>query len=323
MNDHAFDDVLKRTRELPREITPSRDLWPSLAQRLSLPPNAVRSRQRLRLPLALVAASLGILLAFLWQPFSPLRSSPDTQWEISTRSGIPHLDTKRIESKGSWRSGQWLETDGGSSARLTIGEIGEVIVDPNSRLRLLDTTPGNHRLKLERGVMHALIWAPPRLFFVETPSATAVDLGCAYTLEVDAAGVGLLEVTAGYVALEHPGRHALVTAGMRCITRPGQGPGTPFNKDTSPAFLEALTHFDLGETASLNSLLSAAQPGDALSLWHLLTRTSRAHRSLIFDKLTVLQPPPSEVTKEGILAGDATLLKTWASSMGIHSSLLP
>ena len=36
--------------------------------------------------------------------------------------------------------------------------------------------------------MSARIWAPPRLFYVNTPSAVAEDLGCAYTLEVDDLG---------------------------------------------------------------------------------------------------------------------------------------
>ena len=32
-------------------------------------------------------------------------------------------------------------------------------------------------LALARGKMEAFIWAPPRQFFVDTPSAVAVDLG--------------------------------------------------------------------------------------------------------------------------------------------------
>jgi hypothetical protein len=52
----------------------------------------------------------------------------------------------------------------------------------------------DHRLALDHGAIEARIWAPPRLFFVETPSARAVDLGCVYTLEVDRAGAGRLSV---------------------------------------------------------------------------------------------------------------------------------
>ena len=51
--------------------------------------------------------------------------------------------------------------------------------------------------------MHlARVVAPPRVLVVETPAADAVDLGCAYALEVEADGSTRLSVTSGQVALE-------------------------------------------------------------------------------------------------------------------------
>src|SRR5262249_60943740 len=94
------------------------------------------------------------------------------------------VDARALGARGRLVVGQWLETDGSSRARVRVGAIGEVVVDPDTRLRLLEATASAHRLSLARGKVHAAILAPPRLFFVETPSAVAVDLGCAYTLEV-------------------------------------------------------------------------------------------------------------------------------------------
>ena len=51
----------------------------------------------------------------------------------------------------------------------------------------------NHGLALARGEIRAKISAPPRLFFVDTPSGTAVDLGCEYTLQTDEDGTGMLQ----------------------------------------------------------------------------------------------------------------------------------
>src|SRR5207253_7821011 len=127
----------------------------------------------------------------------------------------------------------WLETDSSSRAKISVGRIGQVEVDPNTRLRLVQTRLTEHRLALARGRMQARIWAPPRLFFVDTPSAEAVDLGCAYTLAVDDAGGSLLQVTSGYVAFVRDGRESKVPAGAVCVTRPGIGPGTPYFADAS------------------------------------------------------------------------------------------
>ena len=41
-----------------------------------------------------------------------------------------------------------------------------------------------HCLRLAHGRLSARVTAPPRLFVVDTPAATAIDLGCAYDLAV-------------------------------------------------------------------------------------------------------------------------------------------
>ena len=92
------------------------------------------------------------------------------------------------------------ETDTNSRAQISVSDIGQVEIDPNTRVRLVATKPTEHRLELAQGRLSARISAPPKLFFVNTPSGIAEDLGCAYTLEVDDAGNSLLRVTVGWVA---------------------------------------------------------------------------------------------------------------------------
>ena len=129
-----------------------------------------------------------------------------------------------LRSKAGWvLASGWRQTQVRAHRSLW-ASIGTVDIDENTRVRLLETAPTEHRLELARGKMSAMIWAPPRLFFVDTPSAVAADLGCAYTLEVDDHGVGVLRVTAGWVALELKDRESVVPAGAACETRPGVGP---------------------------------------------------------------------------------------------------
>ena len=87
-------------------------------------------------------------------------------------------------------SGEWIETDAGSRATVKIGEIGSVEVGPNTRVRVVATSRREHRLALERGQIRATISAPPKFFFVDTASGTAVDLGCEYALSTDEDGPG-------------------------------------------------------------------------------------------------------------------------------------
>ena len=152
-------------------------------------------------------------------------------WNVETISGAPKAGDETIAENGKLSVGEFLETDANSKARVQVADIGQVEIQPNSRVKFGKTSATEHRLSLERGTLQAKILAPPRLFIVDTPSAVAVDLGCEYTLEVDAEGNSKLHVTSGYVALETGGRESIVPAGAICYTRKGKGLGTPFSED--------------------------------------------------------------------------------------------
>jgi hypothetical protein len=264
------------------------------------------------------AAALTFLLAVqLWQ--SAPSSLPSATWSVTSIAGAPQIAASAFQGQAGLSVGQWLETDPTSRAKLSVGQIGEVEIAPNSRVRLVTATDTDHRLELAHGTLHALIWAPPRLFFVETPSATAIDLGCAYTLTVDDAGAGLLEVTAGYVALEHDGRESIVPAGARCMTRRHAPPGTPFLADASPDLRRALERFDFENAPpdALSVIVTEARVADAITLWHLLTRTTADDCARVFDALARLRPPPSGVTRAGILTREKSMLALWAADLGL------
>jgi hypothetical protein len=243
-------------------------------------------------------------------------------WEVARIDGAPRIGSARIGNKGKLALGQWLETDGGSRARIDVGTIGQVEIDPNTRVRLLQTKPTEHRLELARGRMSARIWAPPKLFFVDTPSGVAADLGCAYTLEVDDAGGSLLRVTSGWVALQLKDRESMVPAGAACATRPGIGPGTPYFEDASESFRMALSKLDFDPKAApdlkagpLDVLLAEARVRDTLTLWHLLARLDSKDRARVFDAMAALVPPPDGVTRDGVLQLNEQMLQLWKDKL--------
>jgi hypothetical protein len=234
--------------------------------------------------------------------------------------GTPRIGSETISQNGQLAIGEWLETDGSSRAQIAVGSIGNVDIDENTRVRLLANEPTEHRLELARGRMSARIWAPPRLFFVDTPSAVAADLGCAYTLEVDENGGSILHVTSGWVALQLKDRESIVPAGAACETQPGIGPGTPYFVDSTQPFRDALKKIDFNndgnsQTAALTSMLDQARPRDTLTLWHLLPRVNGEDRARVYDKLAAFAPPPAGVTREGVLRLDQTMLETWRQTL--------
>lgn len=238
-------------------------------------------------------------------------------WEVARLAGTPTIGTNQLEGSGRLAVGEWLETDASSRAKINVADIGQVDIGPNSRVRLLGTRSTEHRLALQRGRLHAFINAPPRLFIVETPSATAIDLGCSYTLEVDDAGRSVLHVTSGWVALERKGRESIVPAGAICVTQPGKGPGTPYFDDASARFREALTRLDFqnGGAKDLSVVLAESREYDTLTLWHLLARVHGAERNRVYERMASLIKPPQGVTREGVLRLDKGMLDLWKKEL--------
>jgi predicted anti-sigma-YlaC factor YlaD len=313
----------------PTQLCPA-PLWEDLIDQLDAQAERefAQTRQakqftpRFKLALAVGATAILVVSVVSWQLY---RRATAPAWEVETLAGMPRIGAQIINKVGRLRVGEWLTTDQTASARINVGAIGQVEIEPNSQVQLLTARPTEHRLSLQRGKLTAIITAPPRFFFVNTPSATAVDLGCAYTLEVDESGEGTLRVLAGWVAYEARGIESFVPEEAMCITRPVLGPGTPHFEDASKALQAALARFDMapqGDAArgtALTEVLTAARQRDGLTLWHLLARTNADERKLVFDRLSILIPPPKEVTLDGIQRGDRAMLDAWWEKLELGS----
>src|SRR5262249_14615614 len=213
-----------------------------------------------------VAVAIGVI----WSGYF----GPRVEWNVEQVVGNVRIGGERVVDIGSLAVGQTLQTDSSSRATINVGTIGEVEVEPNSRIRLVQAQPTEHRLALDRGKINATISAPPRLFFVDTPAGEAIDLGCEYTLEVDAAGTSGLHVTLGFVAMMRNGAEVWVPRYGMCQARPGIGAGTPYFEDASDALVSVLEKFDFenGGAEALVTVLKESRPRDTFTLWHLLSR---------------------------------------------------
>lgn len=295
---------------LPRSIEPPENLWPGIQAQIRRGKGRGASGVGRQWWVPLALAAVLVLAVALWRATHRVAGA----WEVRRIAGAPRVNDAALGRVGALRVGQWLETDDSSRAMLAVGDIGHVDVKPGTRLRLVQARATDHRLALQYGSIYAQVDAPPRLFFVETPAGTAVDLGCAYALDVDSLGNGTLRVTAGYVEFDWSGRRSIVPLGAIAETRSGQGPGTPYVRDAPDALRRALLGFDFasGGDAAARAAVGAARAEDGLSLWHLLQRVTPGLRPVVYDRLAALVPPTAAVTRAAALRLDAeTLERYW------------
>jgi hypothetical protein len=235
-------------------------------------------------------------------------------FEFATQGGAAQCGGKAAGS-GVLPIGAWLETSAEVSANLEVADIGNLTIYGDSRVRLVKTGPDEHRLELARGRISAQVLAPPRLFVVETPGASAVDLGCAYELAVDDEDRTHLRVTTGAVSLEGHGLVAYVSAGSEVVSVPGRGPGTPLAIDAAKPLRDAAARFDAGDSTVLPELLAVADRRDAVTLWNLLGRTDGEARGRVYRRLDSLHRLPSSVRERDVLGGQPAALEAWRESI--------
>lgn len=271
------------------------------------PPSTSTSTPR-ALSLAWVpAVAAALALALFWLlPTSPT-SSPST----STKAGPAIAFRGRATVAGVARDGGTLAPGAALVAvddvTLALGPHGQARVARGSVVAVDENGAAAQTLTLTRGALSASVDAPPRFFTVHTPAVTAVDLGCAYDLVVDDDGTRL-RVTSGIVSLEGSGGRAtttLVPRGAEARVRAGAEPELPFSITASPAFRAAAA------AGEVDVVVAAARVEDAVTLWHLVSRSSGAARAAYADALVAaLGVDDDAIDVHAVRAGDEAVLDT-------------
>jgi hypothetical protein len=266
-------------------------------------------RGKVERPRIVWAAAAAALLAAIaaWQIKTPL--SQQTSWQVASVEGASRIGNQNAAVAMAMRTGEVLRTGSDSTITLQDDDVGKIDLFPSSELRAAT----NRQILLNRGKLHAFIWARPGQFVVDTPSARAIDLGCEYTINVDGKGNGLLHVSLGWVAFRNEGQESFIPAGAQCVTRKREGPGLPFYEDAPEALRRGVDLFEAGKpAAALDPILAAARPRDGLTLWHLMTRVPEPDRGRVFDRFAQLVPLPTDVTREAAVRRDPkTIDRCW------------
>ncbi len=260
-----------------------------------------------------VAAAL-LLAVAAWQ----FRTAPVpvTAWQVAALRGTADIGAQRAATSMPVRVGQTVRTGGGGEVTLEAEQLGRIDLGPDSEMR----AASDRQLSLRRGRLHAFIWAPPREFVVDTPSARAVDLGCEYTLNVDGSGDGVLEVAMGWVAFQFGGHESFIPAGAQCVTRKSGGPGIPYYADAPPMLRQAVSDYERGNAAALDTILASARQRDGLTLWHLMTRVPDAFRGEVFDRFAQLVPLSKEVSRDAVIRRDPRMIDLCWDALNLENT---
>lgn len=142
------------------------------------PPDARKPRSRVLVMAGAFAAAALVLLVIKLGGSSDTPTDPCARGAIGMPFAAQQGTTRcggAAVAAGTLPVGTWLETAHDAITNVQVASIGDLTVYGGSRLRLVGTGGREHRFELASGRISARVTAPPRLFVVDTPAATAVD----------------------------------------------------------------------------------------------------------------------------------------------------
>lgn len=252
-------------------------------------PESARRRRLPRLAKFAVTGLAACLLLYVGH-IHRLAWDDGQPWRVTTNAA------GESASPGVLAPGNLLETDQQQSLSIAVARIGRISLSPGSRLRLLETRSGKHRVSLESGHMRARIWAPPGYFGVSDGAAEIVDLGCDFDVWKRADGSGRVYVRSGWIDYGVGSYEVLVPAGF-ALAFSAERPFTPMRPEATPEFAMAVTTLEQAITqsgadasaalAASKAVAEAAQDADGFTLLSLLTQYPPLAKGDLYPRLAI------------------------------------
>lgn len=302
------DAELRRLQSL---LTPYRATERGLGEwKPSQVPVHARSRRWQPVIAAAVAA-----VACLYAAHSYRLSWPEgAPWTVNGASGTGTLALQAVP-------GHWIETNTRDSLDIDVARIGRIVLSPESKLQLVETRGGKHRVRLESGHLRARIWAPPGSFVVDSGNAEVVDVGCDFDVWKRLDGSGRVFVRSGWVEYRVAARDVLLPSGYE-LRYDAQRPYAPLRPNAAPEFVvaaNALARLGAGDIASVQvqalaeRASASATDADAYTLLYLLSDSPRLAATPLYPRLArALRVPADEpMHRTAWIAGDKKAVERW------------
>lgn len=299
-----LEKELKDTRGVKRKSIMTQSLGSTQLSKKIAKPGKLDFRKTVLtlLPLAIIA------IGYYIYDFTKINSP----WKVRLITGTVYLNGK-IDQSGKWEEGTSLFTQENSKAIISVPNTGRLEAEENTFLYLVKAKDGDNIVRMERGKIKIENTEQMPDFIITVGKKSISDRGGVINVEVDEAMNAKIIVELGYVEIERFGKKYFVDEGFECLMKSNQEIGTPYRIESTDSLKKLIYEIDYlnGGDDVIKKIVEISSDSDLLTLLALIPRASESYRTVLYNKIAKVYPPPNTATMEGIVKLDPYMLEDW------------
>jgi hypothetical protein len=236
----------------------------------------------------------------------------NSPWDIQLKTGTAIVNG-RLNSTGKISQGESLSLDKQSVAVIEVPNTGNVEVNSSSYIVLEEAKNGANRIRVKEGSIRVVNSADIPDLRITVNSSLITDKSGIFTVDIDEASNAKINVEKGYLEIPSVRGSYNLAAGYMCEIKNNHSPGTPYRIDAADTLKNEVDRFDYynGGDLSVRNIISIAGKKDMLTLLAMIPAVSQLQRQILFQSIANHFPPPTSVTRLGIMKADGEMLYKW------------
>ncbi len=240
------------------------------------------------------------------------------QWEVVNLSGSPSIKGSSrnivVEKSSILEDDDLLSTNQNSKAVIKIPDVGEIYLNPNSKLK---RNGGDGEIAVTSGGVDVVKKKGSKKSFpVQIFSAIIEDYNAgSYSIKVNDDSAIVYSMTASLLISSGDREVHLIPEYMCEINQKSQI-GIPYSISASEEFVNAVNDFSLqANEERLNIILLQSEKKDALTLFNILPMVEKGSRDIVINKLHSLVRIPKDVSPHQVANLNKGDLEKWLKAI--------
>jgi hypothetical protein len=234
----------------------------------------------------------------------------NSPWKVVTNAGTITING-HLNHSGKIAQGESLFAQDSSRATIHLPGVGNILVEGNSLLVLTKAKDGDNRVSLTKGTINVVNTSNIPDFEIELKNGSIADRGGEFKLTTDSDGNSKVTVKFGFVEIRRGDETLFLDEGYSCEIKNDFGIGIPYREDSPAEFRDYVKNYLYSSEITIEKIIESAGPKDMLTLLALIPKAPQQKRQLLFQAIANYFPPPSGVTRMGIVKADEAELYLW------------